>query len=50
VAIRADYVFDEALIKGTINSPGVALRRERRDRGRADIAAGPREYRDQCDR
>ena len=28
VAIRADYVFDEALIKGIINSPGVALKAE----------------------
>jgi len=26
VAIRADYVFDEALIRGLINSPGVALK------------------------
>jgi phosphatidylglycerophosphate synthase len=26
VAIRASYVFDEALIKGIINSPGIALR------------------------
>jgi phosphatidylglycerophosphate synthase len=26
VAIRASYVFDEALIKGIINSPGVALK------------------------
>jgi phosphatidylglycerophosphate synthase len=26
VAIRADYVFDEALIKGMVNSPGVALK------------------------
>jgi phosphatidylglycerophosphate synthase len=26
VAIRANYVFDEALIKGIVNSPGVALR------------------------
>lgn len=26
VAIRADYVFDEALIKGIINSPGAALK------------------------
>jgi phosphatidylglycerophosphate synthase len=26
VAIRASYVFDEALIKGIVNSPGVALR------------------------
>ena len=28
VAIRADYAFDEALIKGIINSPGVALKAE----------------------
>jgi phosphatidylglycerophosphate synthase len=28
VVIRASYVFDEALIKGIINSPGVALRAE----------------------
>jgi len=28
VAIRADYVFDEALIKGLVNSPGVALQAE----------------------
>jgi phosphatidylglycerophosphate synthase len=28
VVIRADYVFDEALIKGMINSPGVALKAE----------------------
>jgi phosphatidylglycerophosphate synthase len=28
VAIRADYIFDEALIKGMINSPGTALKAE----------------------
>jgi phosphatidylglycerophosphate synthase len=28
IAIRADYVFDEALIKGIVNAPGVALRAE----------------------
>src|SRR6185369_9941507 len=31
VVVRADYVFDEALIKGLVSSPGIALKAENGD-------------------